>query len=50
MKVYLVWYRDYLDTLNDHVLKIFDSEEKAKSYVSEFDPDEGVFYEEREVE
>lgn len=50
MKIYLVWQRDYDDTLIDSILKIFDSREKAETYCSDFDPDEGVWWEERIVE
>lgn len=50
MKVYLVWQRDYGDTLIDSILKVFDSEEKAVEYCRDFDEDEGVWWEERIVE
>ena len=36
MKVWLVWKRDYNDTLFDEVIKIFDNKEKAEEFLAPY--------------
>lgn len=48
MKVYLVWQYAY-DDMWENLVKIFDSEEKAKEYVSHRRPKDDWRYEEVEV-
>ena len=54
MKVYLVYRRDYGDTLIDEVVKAFDSKEKAENYIKNVDSgsmtDEDFYWEEMEVD
>lgn len=49
-KVYLVWLRDYENSLMDEVVKVFDSKDKAEMYIEDYIDDDGLYYEEREVE